>query len=60
MTTRKEAFIHFKDEIYQTYHTEENIKKKLSIQIIRINQAIDMNLKTKIIKKLEDLFMERL
>ena len=35
-------------------------KREVINQIIRINQAIDMNLKTKIIKKLEDLFMERL
>lgn len=60
MSTRKEAYTFLKDEIYQNYNTEENIKREVINQIIRINQAIDMNLKTKIIKKLVDLFMERL
>lgn len=60
ISTRKEAYTFLKDEIYQNYNTEENIKREVINQIIRINQAIDMNLKTKIIKKLVDLFMERL
>lgn len=60
ISTRKEAYTFLKDEIYQNYNTEENIKREVINQIIRINQDIDMNLKTKIIKKLVDLFMERL
>lgn len=60
ISTRKEAYTFLKDEIYQNYNTKKTSKREVINQIIRINQAIDMNLKTKIIKKLVDLFMERL
>ena len=59
MSTRKEAYTFLKDEIYQIIQKKTS-KREVINQIIRINQAIDMNLKTKIIKKLVDLFMERL
>ncbi len=60
MSKRKEAYAFLKNEIYQTYHTEENVKKEVINQIIQISQVIDMNLKIKIIKKQADLFMEHL
>lgn len=60
MSTRKEAYAFLKNEIYQTYHTEENVKKEVINQIIQISQVIDMNLKIKIIKKQVVLFMEHL
>ena len=53
ISTRKEAYTKI---IIQ----KKTSKREVINQIIRINQAIDMNLKTKIIKKLVDLFMERL
>lgn len=60
MSKRKEAYAFLKDKIYQTYHTEENVKKEVINQIIQISQVIDMNLKIKIIKKQVVLFMEHL
>lgn len=56
MATRKDAYAFLKNEIYQTYHTEENIKKRS----YQSDNTIDMNLKIKIIKKQVVLFMEHL
>lgn len=60
MSKRKEAYAFLKNEIYQTYHTEENVKKRSYHQIIQISQDYRYDLKIKITKKHADLFMEYL
>lgn len=60
MSTRKEAYTFLKDEIYQNYNTEENIKKRSYQSNNTDKPGYRYEFKNKNNKKLEDLFMERL
>lgn len=60
MSKRKEAYAFLKNEIYQTYHTEENVKKRSYQSDNTDKPGYRYEFKNKNNKKQADLFMEHL